>query len=278
LLYHFVLSLLIYFVHQKFGEAIEVNLPIGVLSTLGIAISFFLGFRISAAYDRWWEARKIWGNIVNYSRTFSPQVLSLINSDSELQKKLINRHIAWVYALKSSLKREDPLAEAKNCLSTGDIDFLRKKENIPTQLIQLQAQTLKETYASGLMSNYNFIQMDSTLNEFYNFQGMCERIKNTVFPKDFDLLARIFVLSFTTLVPFHLIDTVGLLVVPIAVFEGFVFFILARLPIYYENPFDNYYQDTPVNSISRTIEIDLLQMLKEEKVLSPITPERGVLH
>ena len=277
LLYHFVLSTFIYFGHVYY-DGLELNLPIGVLSTLGIAISFFLGFRISASYDRWWEARKIWGGVVNYSRSFARQVINLTSSEKEHQKLLITRHVGWLYALKSNLRNDNPIKEAKPYLTEDDQQFLQDKVNVPTQVIMLQAQDLKRAYEAGDMSNYNYIQIDETLNEFYNLQGRCERINSTVFPKEFSILAKIFVISFTTLVPFHLIDAIGIFVIPIAVFEGFVFYALAEIPSLYENPFNNQYQDTPLNAISRTIERDLFQMIEAPEIPPVIELKDGILH
>jgi len=142
----------------------------------------------------------------------------------------------------------------------------------------VQANDLKTLYHENKVTNYNYIQLDTTLSEFYNLQGMCERIKSTVFPKEFNLLAKIFVLSFTSLVPFHLIDSIGFYVIPITVFEGFVFYALSELPNFYENPFDNHHQDTSVNAISRVIERDLLQMIGEKDIPPKIQPIEGVLH
>jgi putative membrane protein len=205
-------------------------------------------------------------------------VINLTEAETSIQHQLIKRHVGWLYALKSNLRNLNPLLDAEPYLTEEDKSFLKDKVNVPAQVIMLQARDLKQSFNSGEMTNYNYIQIDETLNEFYNLQGRCERIKSTVFPKEFSILAKIFVISFTTLVPFHLIDAVGLFIVPIAVFEGFVFYTLAEIPSLYENPFNNHYQDTPLDAISRTIERDLFQMIEDPEIPPVIELKNGILH
>jgi putative membrane protein len=245
---------------------------------MGLAISIFLGFRIKASYDRWWEARIIWGGIVNYSRSFGRQVLTLLDSDSDVKKSLIYRHISWVYILSENLRNQKFSEQSTQLLSEEDKKLISEIKNGPTQLLKKQACELRNEFDKNKMSDYRFVQIDSTLNEFYNLQGKSERIKNTPFPREIDFLAKVFVLIFTTLIPFHLVDELRLLTIPLTMIEGFIFTIIATIAAKYDNPFENKHRDTPMTAISRTIEIDLREMLGEVDLPLPKIPKNGFLY
>ncbi len=276
LFYHLTLSTSIYLI-DRFYENIKLNLPIGVLSTIGIALSFFLGFMIRSTYDRWWEARIIWGGIVNYSRSFGRQIITLTDANQEIKKEMILRHISWLKALTKHLRQQQIHQEDLKLPKNQDWEKIHNKANYPTQLINIQANEIGALYKNDETTNFNWIQIDNTLTEFYNLQGKCERIKNTPFPKEFSYLSRFFVITFTSIIPLHMIDHFGLGVIPITVFEGFLFYILELLPTFYMNPFNNKPQDISMDALTRTIEIDLLQMLDENNTPPKIEPKDGVL-
>ena len=277
LVYHLLLGIFVYFLHHEW-ERIYFDLPVGVLTSMGLAISIFLGFRIKASYDRWWEARKIWGGIVNYSRSFGRQTLTLLDSSDKKKKELIYRHISWVYLLNRSLRKQDLSGQCIQYLSDDDLKLVGEVKNAPTQLLKKQGEELKKELDEKNTSDYRLIQMDSSLNEFYNLQGMCERIKNTPFPKEIDFLAQVFVLVFTTLIPFHLVDELGPMTILLTVLEGFIFAVIANISTKYDDPFENKRRDTPMTAIARTIEIDLLEMLGEKELPLPKVPKDGFLY
>jgi len=276
LLYHSLLGIFVYLFHHQWNK-IDFDLPSGVLSSMGLAISIFLGFRVRASYDRWWEARIIWGGVINYSRSFGRQVLTLLDSTPEKKKELIYRHMAWVYALGQNLRKLDFDNETKQFLSNSDIDLLDTSKNAPTQLMLKQGLELKSEFDKGNLSEYRLTQIDATLNEFYNLQGKSERIKNTPFPREINFLAGLFALIFTTLIPFNVVAELGIATIPLTIVEGFIFYIIENIAAKYDDPFENAIRDTPVSAIGKSIEIDLRQMLGEKNLPYPNVPKKGFL-
>jgi len=167
-LYHFLDHLNI---SDHNGDSIDISIPFMPLSTIGIAVAFYLGFKNNQAYDRFWEARKIWGGIVNYSRTWGNQVTSFVSNLQTLDKKspeelhkihqtMIYRHIAWLYALTHHLRRSSPFSNVYKGLSgklhldrpdqsqldsdvkplLPEYEYTRVNEsvNMPTQIIKIQ--------------------------------------------------------------------------------------------------------------------------------------------
>ena len=219
---------------------VDATIPFLPLSTIGIAVAFYVGFKNNQAYERFWEGRKLWGGIVNYSRTWGNQVLSYLTqkhsddsvSDAELkliQKRLIYRHMAWMNSLRLQLRRESSFSinyEGKRTgkfhqgrpleknweeevgvfiLEMGEGNVCKKVVNTATQLIRHQGEDLKGILDKGLIEDFRHIDLMQTLAELTNLQGGCERIKNTPFPRQFAYFSTLFTWIFILLLPFGLI-------------------------------------------------------------------------
>ncbi len=273
----------------------EIALPFAPIGVLGTALSIFLGFRNSSSYDRWWEARKIWGGIVNNSRTFARQVISLSSSGqaapagSELEsyrRNLVYRHLAWINALRLQLREQlqnDVWEREVNVfLDPTDQKILTGSKNKATQIIMSQAKHIAAGNEKKYLDDYRHMQLDNTLTELYSLQGQCERIKNTPLPRQYDFYNRFFTQAFIFLLPFGLLETfekasLPVLLIPLTVLIGFVFQIVEGVGRRNEDPFENRITDTPLSAICRTIEIDLRQMLSEEQLPEKLTPKDGYL-
>ena len=165
-----------------------VMLPPIPVSILGGALAIFLGFRNSSAYDRWWEARKIWGAVVNDSRSLGMESLAYPRVKdageekeiAEWRRRLIMRHIGWLYALNGHL-RKNP-ADISAYVSQDELEILSKKKNVPAQLLAIQGKEVDYGHRRGWYDEFRFVEMMGTLKKFYDDQGKAERIKNTVFP------------------------------------------------------------------------------------------------
>lgn len=256
-------------------------------SILGVAIAFLIGFRVNSAYERWWEARKIWGALVNDSRSFSRQVLTLINRRwnpalnepevSALHKKLIYRQLAFVHALKNHLRKKEILPEITAFLEEEDIEKLKQEQNIPNAILLMQARTLQNALEKGHTEDFRHMQLDNTLNRFCDSMGAAERIKNTVFPRQYSYYSTQFTRIYSLILPFILIEEAGWLVIPFTLIIGFIFFALDGIASGIEKPFENSYNDIPMSSICRTLEINLRQMLGETNLPAALEPENGFL-
>ncbi len=210
-----------------------IDIPFQPLSVIGIAVSFYIGFKNSQSYDRFWEGRKIWGGIVNYSRTWAIQILSFVKTDDpefdkKMQTQMIHRQIAWINALRVQLRQPKSWAikenrmvekvfdrhderniscnEAHQYVSLREFADLKKRVNPATHLVKNQARDICILKEKGVLDGFQEDQLQSVLEEFYNLQGKSERIKNTPFPRQYGFFSKVFTWIFVLLLPFGLLD------------------------------------------------------------------------
>nr|WP_067054682.1 bestrophin family ion channel [Mucilaginibacter sp. L294] len=247
----------------------RISIPIAVPTILGTVISLLLAFKSNQAYDRWWEARTIWGAIVNDSRSLTRQLLTFVDTPyaEDEQKafceRVAKRQIAWCYSLSHHLRRENPMQGLERLLCAEDIEHVKRYDNIPLGLLELQGADLRAAFKLGWITEYQQVAMDETLTRFSNEMGGCERIKNTVFPATYSVYIHLSVLLFVLLLPFGLIEFFGVVEVPLVIAIASSFFLIENMAIHLQDPFENKPTDTPTTTISRTIERDIKQMLKE---------------
>jgi len=271
-------------------EYLLIHLPFGVVAMLATALAIFLAFRNNSAYDRWWEARKIWGGIVNSSRTFGRQVMSLTSMSQEppgnisaFQKELIYRHIAWTNALRLQLRKETVRDELKPLLDPTEFDWVMQRQNHATQLVQKQALQIAVGRKENLIVEARYLEiLDRTLTSLYDLQGKAERIKNTPLPRQYDYFPRVFLFLFVTLLPSGMITELQKLdsswmVIPLATVVSYVFYILMRVGEFNEDPFEGRFSDTPMTALCRTIEIDMREQLGETDLPPKLEPVDGIL-
>lgn len=259
-------------------------LPVGILGT---ALAILLGFRNNSAYDRWWEARRLWGAFVNDSRSVTRQVLTFLTlkhhkegTETELkalQKELVYRQIAFIYATAHHLRKQNPFESLKLFLAAEEIAGLQNQQNIPNAILQKQARRLQEINETGYIEDFRHMQIDTRLSTLCDTLGGCERIKNTVFPRQYSYYTSVFVWVFLLLLPFSMVNELGYLTIPATFIIAFIFFVLARVGNNIENPFENTINDVPVTALSRTIEINLRQQLGETNLPEPIQATDGYL-
>ncbi|OJV12852.1 MAG: hypothetical protein BGO21_03715 [Dyadobacter sp. 50-39] len=265
-------------IYQNF-HITNISIPMTVHSVLGTIISLLLAFRSNQAYDRWWEARIIWGAIVNDSRTFARQILSLMEDPLDpdridgFKKRMIKRQIAWCYALGKGLRRDDPMPMISKFVSEDELEYLKDFDNKHVGLVQLHARDLNNALKQGWVNPYQQVELDQTLTRLCDHMGKSERIKNTVFPSTYSLYIHLALHFFILLLPFGLVQLFGFLMVPVLVVITACFFLIEKMAIHLQDPFENKPTDTPVLSISRNIERDLKQMMKDKQVPQAFQPE-----
>ncbi len=262
-------------------EGFRVSVPIAVPALLGTAISIALGFRTNSAYDRWWEARKIWGAIVNDSRTFTRHVLTLLggadDASAAVCREMVYRQIAWVKALARSLRGQDPLEGLGPLLAQDEMARLRDVDNCANAILHNQAAQLRRAHDAGMVSEILMLPITESIQRLTDSMGMCERIKKTVFPVQYSQLVMKSVWLFYLLLPLGLAPYLDWLTLPVAFTVGFVFVALEYLGHYLEDPFEDRPSDVSITSIAATIEIDLRQMLGESEVPPRPEPVDGIL-
>lgn len=288
----------------------KLAIPWQPISLIGIAVAFYLGFKNNSSYDRTWEARKIWGGIVNDSRSFGAGTLSFIqgeNSD-EIKKELIYRHISWLTALRYQLRLSRTWEHTENRLnakynpniceeyisqldkellkyiSPEELKKLGGKSNTATQLLKNQSIRLQELCDLGYFDNFRHMEFHKIISNFYAGQGKAERIKNFPFPRQYASTAVWLTFVFCAFVPFGLTDAFKIMegwlywICPfISALIIWIFFLMEKIGDYSENPFEGTYNDVPITSIARGIEIDLREMINDENIPKPIEAENGFL-
>ncbi len=245
----------------------DLAIPISLPALLGTAISLILAFRIGQSYDRWWEARKVWGAIVNDSRSLVRQVLTFPDSeDSEvamIQKGIAHRQIAWCHALGQSLRGFDPHDTIRQYLSDRDIEFLKSHDNVPNGLLLLHSMDLEQLHKMKAINDFQEVRMDQTMSQLCDWMGMSERIKNTIFPKQYSLLVEFLLYLFVVMLPFGLVEYLGDLEAAVTIIITLPFFMLEKTALHLQDPFENKPTDVSVTAIADTIEKNIKQMLDE---------------
>ncbi len=259
------------------------------LTVYGTVLSLFLAFRTNEAYNRWWEARTLWGGMVNYSRTLARQVITLITLNQtklvsnqaelkELHRELIMRHLAFVNALRINLRNQDSWDQLEPFIDSQEMEKYKKSANIPTQIIQKQGERIRDLFDLQTAKDYRQMQFDRTLTELYNIQGSCERIKTTVFPQLYGYFTMAFTWLFASVLITSLADEFDWQTLIMRSAVAYVFVTLDQLGRAMTNPFENKPQDIPMSSLCRTIEIDLKQQLGESEIPPPLEPVKGVVY
>lgn len=249
---------------------------------VGTALAIYLSFVNNAAYARYMEARTLWGGIINGSRTFVRQLLTLTFADNaeELRgfyKELVYRHLAWCIALRCWLRDQDPFAEIQPYLSASELSELKNEKSVTTALLHKQESRLHDARLKGWLTDFTLVAMDGTLTELTNNQGGCERIKNTPIPPTYTYLTHRFVYGFCALLPLGLVDQLNAMMFFVVLPVSIVFLILDRIGRLIERPFGIEPQDLALSSYTRTIEINLRQRLGETNLPEPILAIEGVL-
>ncbi len=255
---------------HHFFPSLRMSIPIAVPAILATIISLLLAFRSNQAYDRWWEARSIWGAIVNDSRTLARQLITFLdantNASEEIEtfkKRYINRQIAWCYSLSQSLRGQNPYLRSVDHLVDEEVQFTRRFTNMPNSLLKLHGLDTRLAYKNGWMNDYQQVEIDRTLTRLCDAMGKCERIKNTIFPSTYSLYIHFCLYLFIALLPFGLIEYFGMFEVPLIIAIAAAFLLVEKMAIHLQDPFENRPSDTPTTAISQTIERDLKQMLND---------------
>ncbi len=269
-LYVLIIGLLVNYLTSEFRYLIP-EMSISIPAFIGTAISVILSFKINQSYDRWWEARKIWGSIVNDSRTFVLQLQSFVSKENKAQiKEIAYRHIAWCFSLGQSLRGLDATENLDKYISATDLDKIAKHNNKPLALLQLNALQIADLKENGSLELFSHVQINNTMVGFSNWMGMAERIKTTVFPKTYRLFLHFFIYIFVVTLAIALNNIDSVFELPLLLVISSAFFLLERSATHLQDPFSNLPTDTAMTTIATTIEINIKQLLGEVEVPKPL--------
>lgn len=291
------------------------TIPWVPIAIVGTAVAFIVGFKNNATYGRLWEARQIYGAIVNTSRSWAMLAIDLVEArdPGELQAirtRLVHRHIAWLHALRYQLRaprawehtikvynREfrrvfhveeqdgPPLAEViAGLISEEERALVLSRSNAAVQLIALQSGDLRGLHARGSIATLHHVELERLLVDLFEQQGKCERIKNFPYPRQYATINLMFVRLFNWMVPFGMLgefaklgDGFIWLTIPFTALVCWVFMMMERIGEATENPFEGSANDVPITAITRAIEIDLRELLGEADIPKPLQPVNEIL-
>ena len=273
LFYVLIVSLSVLLITDMYKEMLP-EMPLTIPAFIGTAISILLSFKLSQSYDRWWEARKVWGAIVNDSRSFVIQLQTLTAKGNDtVVKKIAFRQIAWCYSLGQSLRGLNATENLDEFISPEDIEEIQKHNNKPLALLQLHWKDIKELKEQNQLDLFSQIQLDDTLVRLCDAQGKSERIKTTVFPVTYRLFLHAIIYLFVITLAISLrVD--GLFETPLLIAISSAFFLLEKSARHMQDPFENRPTDTAMTAIARKIEINIKQLLKETEIPKPLQPEK----
>lgn len=258
----------------------DYNFPVTVVAVMGTVIGLVLAFRTNSSYCRWWEARILWGAIVNDSRSWSRQILQFIASDPANEKvirRLTFRQIAWCHALARSLRGQNPIQDVGAFLDADEIQTYGAINNIPNEMLLRQGRELKMLHEAGQIELFQWIELEATLSRLTNSMGGCERIKNTPFPMLYNRIVDNLIYVFVFFLPFGLVNVPAAALIVTSLVLSISFLMIEHTALRMESPFHDFPTDTPMLSLSRTIEINLKQMLAEAEIPEKLEPVDGIL-
>lgn len=229
---------------------------------VGIALAIFLGFRNSASYDRYWEARKFWGQGLNECRTLTRQALSLMDGQVDI-RPFVYGQIAFIHALRGYLRRVPVERELAALLPAELLARMRDAHYPPTLILVWLGQWLHEQRRAGHLQAVLAAKMEDALSGLNQVQGGCERIVSSPIPFAYTVILYRTVGVYCLLLPFGLVDTLGWMTPLVTAFVSYTFFAQETLLSEIEEPFGNAENDLPLDALSITIERTLREMLGE---------------
>ncbi|MEM7457704.1 MAG: bestrophin family ion channel [Planctomycetota bacterium] len=284
ILFFAAFACLVFFIGGYFK--VDLEIPLSIVATLGTAVAILLGFKNNSAYDRWWEARKIWGGVVNQSRYLTVQMLAYTDrsepadedSHQALLQEVVFRHLAYINTLRLQLRGLDTEEPRSKWLVETENNELADARNKATQILTCQGKCFRRIHEDKRIEQFRLFELMSTVREFFELQGKAERIKSTPLMRHYSHFTTAFVWIFVLMLPFGFVNQMGWKMIPLVVLVSAIFTILDRAGSLTESPFANDFNDVALDAICTTIEIDMLQQIGITNLPEPVQPTRdGVL-
>ena len=277
-----LLAILVTLAH---GYLFDIKITVTTIpfTLIGLPLAIFLGFRNNTAYDRYWEGRKLWGDLNIRARVMARQCLSLINADmsvdprnreGDVRVRVVHRTIAHAHALRAQLRGHMDDAAVQRWLTAADWEKVR---HLPMNfrgdaIIQASAHDLANCMRQGLVDPLNYNKMDETLTFMTFAAASCERLLHTPMPFSYTLLLHRTAHLYCFLLPFGLVDMTGFMTPFVVAIVAYTFFGLDALGDELEEPFGMESNDLPLDAMCRSMEINLLHLLDDSDIPPPMQP------
>ncbi|HJV37007.1 bestrophin family protein [Geomonas sp.] len=253
-------------------------------SLIGLALAIFIGFRNTASYDRYWEGRKLWGELIILCRSLTREILTFVSDgqeegnawppfrDGDPRARMVYRLIAFAHALRHHLRETEPDGGLRSFLAADEAKELAASHHRPLYLLQRMGFDLRQALTGKRVQEYFAASLDANLTRLTSVLTGCERIKNTPIPFTYNLLLHRTAYLYCFLLPFGLVDSIGFMTPFVVGIVSFTFFGLDALGDEIEEPFGILPNDLALSAMCRTIERDLRAALGEEELPEQLAP------
>ena len=257
----FVLSVAIVFFNGKFFNH-KIPLNTAPFTLFGIALALFLGFRNNASYERFWEGRKLWGALLNDTRSLARKCITLTDypTQSKETTAFINYLIAFTYALKHQLRYTDSSADMEKWLPAKLAENLKTVKYKPVIIMKAMAQWVQTAKEEKKIDSIIQTSFDESFSKLSDIIGGCERIASTPIPYTYKVMLHRTVYLYCFMLPFGFVDSLGWMTPVVTTFIAYTFVALEAIADEIEEPFGTDPNDLPLNAMSKTIESTLLEM------------------
>ncbi len=244
-----------YFPHATYLSGLT-----AVYSLIGFVISLLLVFRTNTAYDRWWEGRKKWGEMVNDSRNLAVKIstLQFDKEENDFFRRMISN---FTYATKEHLRRTVNLDELQ--LTDEERKGLERKNHLPVEIVHLMFKHMNKLKSDGRLSEMEYLAINDNLDSLVDSLGACERILNTPIPYSYSLFLKKFIFIYTTTLPLAFVTTFGYYSALIATFVFYVLVSMEVLAEEIEDPFGTDDNDLPTDQLCETIRKNVNEVFAE---------------
>jgi ion channel-forming bestrophin family protein len=231
----------------------QIELP---LTLFGTALALFIGFCVNAAYARWWEARGLWGLMINASRNVARQAISFCDESvpgaiKGLAREIARGQIAYVHVLRTSLRGQPMADEARRYLPAEQVEGLARIANKHNMILTDMALMAARALKAGMLDPYARVRIEATLVDIANAQGGMERIKNTPLPSQYRFFPLIFAHVFCIILPFAVVQKLGIYTPFGSAFVGLMFLMAVQIGLDLMDPFADDIYDVPMTAMCR---------------------------
>jgi putative membrane protein len=260
--------------------ALRLRVPPLPLALFGSALALFLGFRVNSAYQRWWEGRILWGAMINASRSLARIATVNIGRSGmvghDITAKIVRCQIAYVHLLRHGLRRQTLGQDTEGCVAQKEMADATHRVNPANAILSDVGAHIAGARELGLIDTVQQSRLEAILVDITNAQGGMERLKNTPLPSQYRFAPTLFTRAFCVLLPFGLIDTLGVATPAGSTLAGVMFLVVLQIGEDLVDPFANSPHDVPLTAMCRTIERDLSEVIGEDPP-PPIEPICGIL-
>lgn len=231
---------------------------------MGAALGLLLVFRNNSAYDKWWEARKVLGELVNISRNIAITLTNHVSVNEPERKHIYKLLIAFPYCTKEHLRHGVKMEELK-MLEFEDLKKVKEAIHKPNMIVNLMQMNINQLHARNIINDMQQYLLTKNVNTLIDIVGKCERIKRTPIPIAYAFLLKFFIVIYVVMLPFGLLNELGWSLIPLAVVLYYILMSIVMTAEEIEDPFGLELNDLPVDEIAGNIEKNIREIVEVQQ-------------